>query len=83
MLYACSILYKTKLPFIIVFNKIDQQNHQFALDWMKDFEKFDDALEQEKSYVSNLTRSMSLVLDNFYTDLKAIGVSAIENKGIF
>lgn len=82
MLYACSILYKTKLPFIIVLNKIDQQDHQFALEWMKDFEKFDDALEQEKSYVSNLTRSMSLVLDSFYSELKAVGISAIENKGM-
>jgi GTPase SAR1 family protein len=83
MLYACSILYKTKLPFIIVLNKIDLQDHHFALDWIKDFEKFDDALEKEKSYVSNLTRSMSLVLDSFYSDLKAVGVSTIENKGSY
>jgi GTPase SAR1 family protein len=45
MLYACSIMYKTKLPFILVFNKIDLQSHQFALDWMKDFELFQEALK--------------------------------------
>ncbi len=44
MLYACSILYKTKLPFILVFNKTDAQSHQFALEWMQDFEKFQEAL---------------------------------------
>lgn len=45
MLYACSIMYKTKLPFILVFNKIDLQNHQFAMNWMKDFELFQEALK--------------------------------------
>lgn len=45
MLYACSIMYKTKLPFILIFNKTDLQSHQFALDWMKDFELFQEALK--------------------------------------
>lgn len=30
MMYACSIMYKTKLPFIVVFNKIDVVSHDFA-----------------------------------------------------
>lgn len=30
MLYACSILYKTRLPMVLVFNKIDMAQHQFA-----------------------------------------------------
>ncbi|KAB8338969.1 hypothetical protein FH972_021909 [Carpinus fangiana] len=48
MLYACSILYKTKLPMILVFNKTDVQSADFAKDWMTDFETFQAALQKEE-----------------------------------
>jgi GTPase SAR1 family protein len=75
-----SILYKTKLPFILVFNKTDVEPHDFALEWMQDFEAFQAALashsgtrdsEGEPTYMNSLMNSMSLVLDEFYKHLKA------------
>ncbi|KAL1957822.1 hypothetical protein VTO42DRAFT_5540 [Malbranchea cinnamomea] len=48
MLYACSILYKTKLPMILVFNKTDVKDAEFAKEWMTDFEAFQAALQQEE-----------------------------------
>ncbi|KAJ2959219.1 hypothetical protein NQZ79_g5314 [Umbelopsis isabellina] len=82
MLYACSILYKTKLPFILVFNKTDVVSHQFAVDWMTDFESFQQALQQDTTYMSSLMNSMSLVLDEFYSHLKVVGVSAVTGEGM-
>ena len=82
MLYACSILYKTKLPFILVFNKTDVVKHDFAVQWMTDFEEFQRALSKDTSYMSSLMNSMSLVLDEFYSHLKVVGVSAVTGEGV-
>ncbi|EEQ85621.1 gro-1 operon protein 2 [Blastomyces dermatitidis ER-3] len=48
MLYACSILYKTKLPMILIFNKTDVKDAEFAKEWMSDFEAFQTALREEE-----------------------------------
>ncbi|KAL2430623.1 GPN-loop GTPase 1 [Exophiala dermatitidis] len=95
MLYACSILYKTKLPMILVFNKTDVQDAEFAREWMTDFEKFQEALHEEESkgvfggegfggsgYMSSLLNSMSLVLEEFYSHLNMVGVSSMTGEGI-
>ncbi|EFX70417.1 hypothetical protein DAPPUDRAFT_217322 [Daphnia pulex] len=81
MLYACSILYKLRLPFIIVMNKIDVVSHKFALEWMKDFEMFEEAVERDKSHHANLSRSLSLTLDEFYKDITTVGFSAVTGEG--
>jgi len=48
MLYACSILYKTKLPMILVFNKTDVKDAGFAKEWMTDYDAFQDALRRDE-----------------------------------
>ena len=96
MLYACSILYKTKLPMILVFNKTDVQDAEFAKDWMTDFQKFQDALHNEESkgvfggegfgggsgYMSALLNSMSLMLEEFYSHLNMVAVSSTTGDGV-
>ncbi|ORX70883.1 hypothetical protein DL89DRAFT_245679 [Linderina pennispora] len=83
MMYACSILYKTQLPFLVAFNKTDVVSHDFAVSWMNDFEEFQKALmRQEEGYMNSLMNSMSLVLDEFYAHLRVAGVSAMTGQGI-
>ncbi|KAF1972914.1 XPA-binding protein-like protein [Bimuria novae-zelandiae CBS 107.79] len=98
MLYACSILYKTKLPMILVFNKTDAQDAEFAKEWMTDFEAFQNALRNEEEggsfggegsaigggsgYMGSLLNSMSLVLEEFYKHLSVVGVSSMTGDGM-
>ena len=83
MLYACSMLYKTNLPLVVVFNKADVAPADFAMEWMDDFEKFQEALdaEKEQTYLTSLNRSMGLVLDEFYRNLRAVAVSSATGAG--
>jgi len=80
MLYALSIMYKSKVPLCVVFNKVDVMDCTFAKEWMTDFDKFDEALSKQDNYLSSLSRSMSLVLDEFYNLVPYAGVSAHTGK---
>ncbi|KAL1306953.1 hypothetical protein AAFC00_005591 [Neodothiora populina] len=93
MLYAISILYKTKLPMILVFNKTDVKSELEAVEWMRDFEAFQLALRKEEEeadesgiggsgYVGSLLNSMSLTLEEFYNHLSVVGVSSMTGAGV-
>lgn len=91
MLYACSILYKTKLPMIVVFNKTDVQKADFAVEWMQDFEAFQMSMMKDKElngddgtssgYMGSLVNSMSLMLEEFYSQLDVLSCSAYTGEG--
>jgi GTPase SAR1 family protein len=86
MLYACSMLYRTKLPLVVCFNKTDVVSHEFCLEWMRDYETFQAAMDETAStsgFYGSLTRSLSLVLDEFYSNFaNAVGVSAVTGEGM-
>ena len=48
---------------------------------MSDFDEFDAALSQVDTYLSSLSRSMSIVLEEFYANILSYGVSALSKKG--
>lgn len=45
-------------------------SHQFAVDWMTDYDAFQEALQEDTSYMGSLVQSMSLVLEEFYNHLR-------------
>jgi GPN-loop GTPase len=93
MLYACSMYYRARIPLVICFNKTDVVSHEFAVEWMRDFDAFQEALDNAREtdsstettgFYDSLTRSLSLVLDEFYQQFEknAVGVSAVTGDGI-
>lgn len=86
MLYACSMLYRTRLPLVVVFNKTDVVSHEFCLEWMRDYEAFQKALDEvsdSSGFYGSLTRSLSMALDEFYSSFaNACGVSAVTGNGM-
>jgi len=83
MLYACSVYYKFRLPLMIAFNKADAQPVETLLSWMQDYEIFQTALDRvaQETYLTTLNRSLSLVLDEFYKDLGAVGIASVTGAG--
>ena len=51
---------------IVVFNKEDTSDKEILIEWMSDYDNLLDALRNESTYLSTLSKSMVLSLDEFY-----------------
>eukprot|EP00727_Mastigamoeba_balamuthi_P007358 m51a1_g3242 putative early embryo development protein qqt2 (333) ;mRNA; r:128847-130279 len=82
MLYACSVMYRTRLPLVLALTKTDVMSADTILTWMSDQFEFQKALQSDPSFAHDLTNSMSLVLQEFYRTLRAAPVSALTGEGV-
>eukprot|EP01028_Stygiella_incarcerata_P010572 TRINITY_DN551_c0_g1_i2.p1 TRINITY_DN551_c0_g1~~TRINITY_DN551_c0_g1_i2.p1 ORF type:complete len:368 (+),score=111.11 TRINITY_DN551_c0_g1_i2:140-1105(+) len=94
MLYACSMMFRARIPLLVAFNKSDTCDLSVLSTWMKDAFAFHDALQAGESrsggvrpdtdgeYMLELTHSMSLLLDSFYENLENVSVSAMSGDGV-
>ena len=68
---------------VCVFNKIDITPCEFVKEWMDDFESYHEAIDMDdEEYMGSLNRSLSLVMDEFYRNIKTVGVSAVTGVGM-
>lgn len=65
-----------------MYNKIDVTRQELPLKWMKDFNAFQRALDNDDTYAASLSKSLSLVLDEFYETLTTVGVSSVTGEGM-
>ena len=82
MLQAVSVAYRSKLPVMLSFNKVDSTRHEFALEWMRDLDAYQEALHEVNTYATDLSFSLALVLDQFYRELRTVGTSAFTGEGV-
>ena len=90
MLYSCSMMYRSRVPMVVAFNKTDLVDCTAIKSWMDDYEAFQVALDEAESrggagggcYYDSLNRSMALCLDNYYKTLPSCGVSSATGDGV-
>lgn len=84
MLFGVSVLFRVRLPLLMVFNKFDiAVDDAKCIEWLKDYDSFLSDLKQEsEGYINSLSRSLCLALDKFYKDLPHIAVSSLTGLNI-
>lgn len=82
LLFASSLVYKFKLPLVLVMNKSDVIDPSFAVEWMRDSDKFNFEIDKERSYMACLNQSLLSTLDTFYENIPVVSVSAKTGAGL-
>lgn len=82
LLQAVSVLYRSRLNVILVFNKTDVASHKPLVEWLSDINIFQHELDKGNHFAFTLSQSLNIVLQEFYEHLKIVGVSAARGDGI-
>jgi GTPase SAR1 family protein len=82
VVYACSVMYRMRLPLVLAFNKADACPAMEPLRWLTDYESFQEALDRDTSFAASLSHSLGLMLEEFYSTLRAVAVSAATGQGV-
>ncbi|XP_053992181.1 uncharacterized protein LOC128883634 [Hylaeus volcanicus] len=82
MMYSCGVMYKSKLPFIMAFNKIDVQPATQCLEWMRNYNSFASDVCKEDSYMATLSRTCALSMNEFYEGIQSVSLSAGTSLGL-
>ena len=83
ILYSCSVLYKSRLPLMLILNKVDITSADFLREWLNDSDTFDKALEKEEFFAGSFARSLASTLEYFYQKIIFMMVSSLTGFGIF
>nr|UXY87456.1 ATP/GTP-bp [Cryptomonas sp.] len=83
ILYSCSVLYKSRLPLIVILNKIDTTSGDFLREWLNDSDVFDKSLETENFFAGSFARSLILTLESFYQKISFVNTSSLSGLGVF
>jgi GPN-loop GTPase len=80
MIYAASLMCRYECKTLCVFNKKDLSRTEQLSEWITDYEKFRESLDEE-DMVSPILGSMALHFEEFYSYVKTVSVSAHNGEG--
>ncbi len=82
LLYATSVMYRLRLPIVLVFTKTDLVSSAELLEWMGDHDKFSDAIREDPRYMASMATSLSGMLETVYSELPVASVSGVTGEGM-
>ncbi|KAM0677566.1 GPN-loop GTPase 1 [Binucleata daphniae] len=80
MIYAASLACRYGVECNCVFNKSDLVHNTVMYEWMKDYNKFRESLDQNEMS-STMTASLALYFEEFYSDFKHCYISSVVGSG--
>jgi len=80
MMYAASLMCRYEVETLCLFNKKDLSESSRLNEWIIDYEKFRESLDDEDMF-SPLLGSMALHFEEFYNSIKTVSVSSYTGEG--